>query len=169
MTRHIVFPTVSARNLQGLDVVLPDAFEGRRNVVIVAFQRQHQSLVDSWIPWLEEQSAADPDLRFYELPTIARMWAPVRRFIDGGMASAIRVPAILQRTLTIYGDVARITTPLEITDRSTVAVLLVDDSAAVLWSAGGGFDQAIAADLGRALDLARPDESSGDGERKGRS
>jgi hypothetical protein len=41
------FPQIDARNLQSLDVRLPDAFAGERNVVMIAFQRQHQSLVDS--------------------------------------------------------------------------------------------------------------------------
>ena len=50
-----------------------------------------------------EALATDPGLRFYEVPTIGRIWAPVRNFIDGGMASAIREPVILQRTLTVYG------------------------------------------------------------------
>lgn len=134
-----MFPSISARNLEGLDVVLPRAFAGERNVVMVAFQRQHQSLVDSWVPWLEREASADAGLRFFEIPTIGRMWAPARRFIDGGMAAAIRVPEILQRTFTIYGDVSRLTTPLGITDRSTITVLLVDSEGRVQWQDSGGF------------------------------
>jgi hypothetical protein len=33
-----VFPQVRARNLEGLDVDLPDAFVGDRNIVAIAFQ-----------------------------------------------------------------------------------------------------------------------------------
>jgi hypothetical protein len=146
-----IFPQVRARNLEGVDVDLPDAFVGDRNIVAVAFQRNHQSLVDSWVPWLEEQAAADPGLRFYELPTIGRIWAPVRNFIDGGMAAAIRVPAILQRTLTIYGDVNRVTQPLGIEDRSTIALLLVDGSGHVHWRGSGGFAARLAQDLETVL------------------
>jgi len=149
------FPRIDARNLQGLDVRLPEAFAGKRNVVMIAFQRQHQSLVDSWVPWLEQQSASDDGLRFYEIPTIGRMWAPARRFIDGGMAAAIRVPAILQRTFTVYGDVSRLTTPLGITDRSTITIALVDDEGHVRWQRTGGFTQDIAAELETALDVLR--------------
>ena len=104
----VSFPKLSARNLEGLDVTIPDTFEGDRNIVLVAFDRHHQELVDSWIPWLEEHAAADPGLRFYELPTIGRIWAPVRNFIDGGMAAAIREPVVLRRTLTVYGDVTKL-------------------------------------------------------------
>ena len=130
---------------------LPDAFVGDRNVVVVAFRRKHQALVDSWLPWLEEQVAADPGLRFYELPAIGRVWAPVRNIIDGGMAAAIRDPVVLQRTLTIYGDVDRLTVPLGIERRSTVAVLAVDASGTVRWSGEGGFDGRTSHELEAAL------------------
>jgi len=150
-----IFPMVEARDLEGRDVVLPTAFEGKRNVVIVAFRRKHQGLVDSWVPWLEARAADDPDLRFYELPTIGRIWAPVRPFIDGGMASAIVVPAVLRRTFTVYGDVRRLTGPLDITDQSTISLFLVDGSGAVRWSGTGGFDDGSAVALGKALDSLR--------------
>ena len=131
---------------------LPRDFDAERSVVIVAFQRRQQELVDSWVPWLEEQATADPGLRFYELPTIARIWAPARPFIDGGMAAAIRVPAVLQRTLTVYGDVRRLTGPLGITDRSTITILVVDRAGSVRWSGLGAFRPEVAASLREALD-----------------
>ena len=151
MAATCAFPRVRARNLEGVDVELPDGFAGDRNIVVVAFQRQHQRLVDSWVPWFDEQATDDPALRFYELPTIGRIWAPARNFIDGGMAAAIRDPVILRRTLTIYGDVNRVTRPLGIDDRSTITVLLVDASGHVLWQGRGGFDVSLAAELETVL------------------
>jgi hypothetical protein len=145
------FPPLRARNLEGLEVDLPGGFVGDNNLVVIAFRRDHQSLVDSWVPWFEAHAAAEPGLHFYEIPTIGRVWAPVRNFIDGGMASAIRVPVILQRTLTVYGDVNRVTRPLGIEDRSTIAVLLVDASGQVLWSASGGFTELLGLELQQAL------------------
>jgi hypothetical protein len=146
-----VFPQLLARNLEGLEVELPDAFVGHLNLVAIAFRREHQGLVDSWLPWFDQQTASHPDLRFYEVPTIGRVWAPVRNFIDGAMASAIREPVILQRTLTVYGDVSRVTTPLGIDDRSTIAVVLVDQSGHVLWLGHGRFSEPLAHDLEKAM------------------
>ena len=139
-------------------MTLPDAFEGDRNVVVVAFQRNHQELVDSWVPWLEQRAAKDPGLRFYELPTIGRIWAPVRNFIDGGMAASIREPVILQRTLTIYGDVNRLTRPLGVEDRSTISIFLVERSGSVLWRGAGRLDPDLAVDLDAALRASRRGE-----------
>ncbi len=96
-----------------------------------------------------------PGLRFYELPTIGRIWEPVRNLIDGGMAAAIRDPVILQRTLTIYGDVNRVTRPLGIDDRSTITVLLVDRDSQVRWHESGGFAAPLAEDLEAVLSEER--------------
>ena len=146
-----VFPRLRARDLEGLEVELPAAFDGHLNLVAIAFRREHQGLVDSWVPWFEQQATVHPGLRFYEVPTIGRVWAPVRNFIDGAMASAIREPVILQRTLTVYGDVSRVTAPLGIDDRSTIAVVLVDPSGHVLWLGRGGFSEPLAHDLETVL------------------
>jgi hypothetical protein len=151
----VTFPVLAARNLQGLDVMVPEAFAGELNVVIVAFQRNHQDLVDSWIPWLEERAETDPELRFYEIPTIGRIWAPVRNFIDGGMAASIREPVILQRTLTVYGDVNRLTRPLGIRDTSTISLFLVERGGAVRWHGTGRFEPATATSLDDALRASR--------------
>lgn len=151
------FPQIRARNLEGLDVELPAAFVGECNIVAVAFQRNHQTLVDSWVPWFEQRAAVDSGLRFYELPTIGRIWAPVRRFIDGGMAAAIREPRILQRTFTIYGDLDRVTRPLGIEDRSTISVFCVDRSGQVLWRGSGGYSEELVAEV-EAVMAARRSE-----------
>lgn len=146
---------MQARNLEGLDVTLPDAFTGERNIVAIAFRRQHQTLVDSWARWFDEVAPSDPGLRFYEVPTIGRIWAPARRFIDGGMASAIRIPEILQRTLTYYGDVSRVTRPLGITNTSTITIVCVDRLGSVLWSTRGGYTPEHALELEAVLSAHR--------------
>jgi hypothetical protein len=102
------------------------ACPGERNVVLIAFRRDQQRLVDSWVPWLEQRAAADPGLRFAELPALGLRWEPARPAIDGGMAAAIRGQAVGRRTLTVYTDLGRVTVPLGIDDRSTIWLCLMD-------------------------------------------
>ncbi len=149
---ELAFPDVAARDLEGRDVELPAAFTGRRNVAIVAFQREHQRLVDSWVPWLEDRAAVDPVFAFFEIPSISGRWSIARRFIDGGMAAAIRTPTVLQRTFTFYGDLQRLTGPLQIEDRDTIWLLVVDATGAVSWAERDEFTPAAAARVARALD-----------------
>jgi len=148
---QLVFPRLAARDLTGRDRELPVAFDGERNVVLVAFRREHQTAVDSWVPWLDAAAADDSGLRFYEVPTISDRWSPARRFIDGGMATSIGDPVVLRRTMTVYGDLRRLTDPLEITHRDDITVLLVDGSGGVRWRGSGPFDDALADQLAAAL------------------
>lgn len=147
------FPTVTGRNLLGADVRLPAELAGSPRVVILAFRQWQQSDVDSWVPFLEDRVLAEPDLRFYEVPAISGVWSPTRRFIDGGMAAAIREREVLERTVTYYGDLGKLTTPLGIEGRERIAVLVLDDDdgGGVVWQGGGPFSEAAGAELEEAL------------------
>ncbi|MGE5289539.1 MAG: hypothetical protein ACM3ML_20545 [Micromonosporaceae bacterium] len=147
----ISFPRLAARDLDGHEVTLPAGLPGEWNVVIIAFQRQQQAVVDSWVPWLQERAAAMPWLRFAELPAIGLQWQPARPVIDGGMAAAIRDQQTRRRTLTVYTDLRRVTAPLGIGDRSTIWLFLVDRAGRVRWRGSGGWDPATAAELAEAL------------------
>lgn len=148
---EIWFPRLNARDLDGRQVVLPAGLPGEWNVVIVAFRRQRQALVDSWAPWLEEQEAAIPGLGFVEVPAIGRRWQSARPVIDGGMAAAIRDRQTRQRTLTVYADLRRMTVPLGIADRDTIWLFLTDRAGRVRWRGSGGWDAATAAALAAVL------------------
>ena len=129
----VSLPQLAARDLSGREVALPAGLPGERNVVLIAFRRDQQQLVDSWVPRLEQRAAADPGLRFVELPALGLRWQPARSAIDGGMAAAIRDQAVRRRTLTVYTDLRRVTVPLGIDDRSTIWLCLVDRAGRVAW------------------------------------
>ena len=138
------FPRLRGRDLTGRTRWLPEAFEEQLSLVFVAFRREQQSAIDSWGPWLRRPVVADR-LAFFEVPVLARRWAPMRPVIDGGMAAAVRDEKARRRTLTVYGDVGRIAEALGIPDRSTVSIFLVDRNGHILDRATGPFDEAIAA------------------------
>lgn len=99
-------------------------------------------------------AAADPGLRFVELPALGLRWQPARPAIDGGMAAAIRDQAVRRRTLTVYTDLRRVTVPMGIDDRSAIWLCLVDRAGWVAWRGSGGLDPATAAALDTALATA---------------
>jgi hypothetical protein len=145
------FPRVTAHDLDRREVVLPAGLPGEWNVVIIAFRREQQELVDSWMPWLEQRAATDPRLGFVELPAIGMQWQLARPVIDGGMAAAVRDQETRRRTLTVYTDIRRVTVPLGISDRGTIWLFLVDRAGRVRWRGSGGRDAATAAALAAAL------------------
>lgn len=146
-TASIRFPRLAARDLEGRDVDLPDAFSGASNLVVVAFRREQQSMVDSWVGWYETVAAEHPSLRCYEVPVIATRWSLARALIDGGMAQAVRAQEARRRTLTVYTDVRRVTDALAVETTDTVTVLLVDADGRVRWRTTGPATEHAAAEL----------------------
>lgn len=153
MSRETVFPVLQARNLNGRRFILPAEFGGERNITIIAFQRQHQELVDSWFPLLDPLLARYADLRAYELPVIGSMYTLARSFIDGGMAAAIPDPAVRERTLTIYTDVRRVLASLQIASTATIVLLLVNRAGWISWRDEGPATRERAMRLERFLAL----------------
>lgn len=145
------FPTVEGRSLEDRAVVLPSGLEGERNLLAVAFHRTQQRDVDTWIPLFRELEARVPGLAGYEVPTISGGWSPLRRFIDGGMKAAIPDPLTRRRTVTVYGDVGRVTDGLGLTGRASIAVVLCDRTGEVTWMTTGPLTGAAPPELLAAL------------------
>jgi len=159
-TGAVGFPHLAARDLEGHALELPDDFSGTPNLVIVAFRREQQSMVDSWVAWFETIAAEHPTLRCYEIPVIATRWSPARPLIDGGMAQAVRAQEARRRTLTVYTDVRRVTDALAIDDTDTVTVLLVDSDGRLRWRTTGPVTEHAGA---RLLATLTVDASHNDG------
>lgn len=66
------FPSVKASNLEKRGFSLPADFEGDRNLLLVAFEREQQKDVDTWWRKMRRFEELDPGFHYYELPTIQR-------------------------------------------------------------------------------------------------
>lgn len=141
-------------SLQDEVVMLPGELEGRLNLLAVAFHRTQQRDVNTWIPLFRKLEDEVPGLAGYEIPTISGGWRPMRRFIDGGMKAAIPDPLTRRRTVTVYGDVGRVTRGLGLTGRGEIAVVLCDRKGKISWMARGPLPGEPPADLIRILDRA---------------
>ena len=142
------FPTLPGRDLEGRRRTLPDAFDAPWNLVLVAFRREQQSVVDEWVTWHRSVAGGRPGFEAWEVPVIGVRWAPARRFIDGGMARAVREQEARRHTLTVYTNLARATDDLEVSDTGVVQALLVDGGGVVRWrSTGTPTPDAVAAVL----------------------
>lgn len=141
------FPRAVGSNLEGREFVLPFDLEGKLNVVVIAFKREQQADVDSWMPFLGKTEATHPGLRVYELPTLARGYRLMQSFIDGGMRRGIPDVAVRAATITLYLDKAPFKRALRISDEGRIHLLLIDREGRVYWRAAGAFDPARAAEL----------------------
>lgn len=149
------FPSVEGSNLAGRRFRLPRDFEGRFNIVLIAFEMEHQTDVDTWVPLIKHLAAADPQVRYYELPTIWRM-NPVRQWIiDSGMRMGIPDPKTREATITLYLDRQAFCQALDLPHTRVIYVLLVDTEGEVLWRESGRFSEAKGQSLTQALAEAR--------------
>lgn len=148
------FPSVLGRDLLGNDYRLPEAFPAQVTVAVLAFKQWQQGQVDAWIGALADAGlpstplgAQNLERLVVELPVISGRYQPFRRFIDGGMATSIRDPQVLARTITIYGSVDAVCTPLRILSREAVSVRAVQRDGTVLWGTTGAASDHAVADL----------------------
>ena len=111
------FPSLIGTSLLGDEVRLPADLPAERTLVLCAFKQHQQAQVDRWIERAVRELgvaatplglAAGAGTAVIEVPCLGRQWRPMRRLIDGGMASSIAQPPILARTITVYGDVGAI-------------------------------------------------------------
>jgi hypothetical protein len=141
------FPNLIAENLNRNKIEIPSQLRGKLNVLIVAFQQWHQSLVDTWIPILAELAEENHEFDFYELPTIRKMNFIFRGFIDGGMRGGIKSIDTRGRTITLYIDKTPFKETLEIATEDTIHVFLVNKQGKIFWRSEGEIDQEKAQSL----------------------
>ncbi len=135
-------PTVKGRSLAGSELAVPGGLAGETNILLLAFHQWHQRDIDAWIAALsdagiptspphDERGRATSErvpVVLYEIPMLGGKWQPFRGFIDGGMASSIKVPAILARTVTVYGQIGDVERALELPDRRHVYAAVERDA-----------------------------------------
>ncbi len=150
------FPLVRGSNLEGRKFALPADFEGETNLVLVAFQRWHQDLVDTWVPVARELKKADPRFTYYELPTIYRGNPLFRFWLDNAMAGGIPDVAARRATITLYLDKPEFRRALAIPDEKTIHLYLVDRDGRIHWQAEGALTKQTEQSLRTALKKRLP-------------
>lgn len=120
------FPVIEAESLRGRTLRLPADFKGSRNLLLVAYQREQQADLDTWLAVLDTLAPQLPDFAYYELPTIGSSFKWMRAVIDGGMRNGIPDRAQRDRTITLYLDVDWFRAQIGTAGHDSIAALLVD-------------------------------------------
>ena len=146
-----MFPRVHGDNLERRPFTLPDEFDGERNLVLIAFQREQQFDIDTWMPTAQRLAQGHPDFRYYELPTISRNLPLARWWLDGAMRAGISDRGAREATITLYVDKGAFREALRLPREDTIYALLVDRGGRVLWRAEGAATPEKVRELERAL------------------
>ena len=151
-----MFPLAKGSNLESREFVLPEDFEGDLNLVLIAFQREQQADVDTWLPMAGELEGEYEGLRYYELPTIRKVNRAYQWFINNGMRMGIKDPKARERTITLYLDKRSFRGALGLPHEGTIYALLVKPNGEVLWMVQGVSSKAKKMALIQAIERELP-------------
>ena len=157
------FPLVSGYSLQREEYQFPADFGGELNLLLVPFQRQQQRDVNTWIPTAQTLEKTYPGLMYYELPTIYRLPALSRTFINEGMRAGIPDQTARERTVTLYLDKSAFKGALGIETEDQIQLFLVDREGVILWRETGRHSAEKEGDLITVLDEIKNSGTSGGG------
>jgi hypothetical protein len=145
------FPIVTGANLLRRKVTLPADLEGELNILLIAFQRWQQSVIDTWVQFAMQLEETTEGVSYYELPVIQRMNVLARTFINEGMRAGIPDQVARERTITLYVDKVAFRQALELPSEEDIYVLLVDREGNVIWKEEGTFSPEKGEELAEEL------------------
>ena len=136
------FPNVTADSLAGTKESIPESCRGKVTLVTVAFLRESQSQLDSWLNPFYEKFGSRDGFMFYEAPMISSGYKFMKFVIDGGMRGGI--PSFKHKhVVTMYGDVEKYLTALHLDPRYGYAFLLDREGSIVFQAQGVATGQSL--------------------------
>lgn len=130
------FPELKAETLSGIDLKYPDDVKGKITLILMAFKRETQRKIDSWLAPFSKAFESDTSIQFFEIPMLATGWKLMSPIIDGGMRSGI--PRHKHGNVTtFYGNINTYCERLSIEDRSDAYVFLLDKDGVIQWRSSG--------------------------------
>ncbi|MDZ7265586.1 MAG: mitochondrial ATPase complex subunit ATP10, partial [candidate division KSB1 bacterium] len=130
------FPELKAESLSGIEIKYPDDVKGKITLILMAFKRETQRQIDSWLEPFSKTFEGDSSVQFFEIPMLAGGWRLMSPIIDGGMRSGIPKQKHGNVT-TYYGDVNKYCELLSIADKSDGYVFLLDQNGVIQWRSSG--------------------------------
>lgn len=131
------FPVLQGRNLERVDVAIPQELPGQLKLIVFGFEREHQRAINTWIPRCEALESQVQGFRFFEVPFLAGRYRLFRSWIDGGMRRGISDPAARKRTITVYGGRSAAMNQLGVKDLGMIHLFLIAPTGEILWKSEG--------------------------------
>jgi hypothetical protein len=116
-------------------VTIPQAAKGKVTLIMVAFLRESQPQIDSWLGPFTRTFGGREGFTFYEIPMISSGYRFMSFMIDSGMRSGIPKEKH-DNVVTYYGNIEKYTKALQIDPRSG-HVFLLDREGIIRWQARG--------------------------------
>jgi len=142
-------PTIQAKTLADRTVTLPQDLPGEKTLAIIAFGKDQQPNIDTWVQGLNLKNSTEA---WVELPVINPGITFVRNFIDGGMRMNVRDEVMRNRIITLYTDRVLFLKSMGLPQKTeSIFVVIVTRQGKVLASVEGDYSEEKAAVLNVAF------------------
>lgn len=131
------FPKVNGSNLEGKEVNIPVDLEGKTKLLLVAFKREQQDDVNTWLSSTVDLLKKYPDFSVYEIPTIKEMNFLMRFNINNGMRYGIPSEEQREKTITLFIDKEKFKKALAIESEDEIHAFLLNENHEILWRTQG--------------------------------
>lgn len=146
-----IFPEVSGRNLKRKKLTFPADFPARYTLVLMAFYRQQQLDIDTWMPFVSQLEQDYENLAYVELPVVYRMGPIGQLMLNEGMRAGIPDQKARQRTITLYLNKSKFLSSMGIDSQEMIHILLVSRDGKIYFRESGRFSDEKGAVLVEAL------------------
>lgn len=141
------FPALKGTNLQGIEIDVPAGLQGKRRLVAVAFLREHQDDVDTWVAHFAELKKTHPELTLYEIPMVYKGSVFFRFWLNNGMRAGIPNEQTRRSTITVYTDVEAFLKEVGAQSNREIQVFLLDEEGAIVGRTAGAYTAEKATEL----------------------
>jgi hypothetical protein len=131
-------PMLHARDLNGHRRILPDDLPAKKTLLLIAFKRQQQESVDSWIGGLDLNSPHN-NISWLELPLLHKGWKWIAPWINQGMRYGITEKKLRAHVVTIYTDRSSFLKAMGLTSTQLIAAVVVDPDGRILETVLGDY------------------------------
>jgi hypothetical protein len=142
-------PELKTETLAERELTLPKDLPGEKSLILMAFEREQQKNVDTWINGMK---LADSPIPWIETPVINPQNRLFRAFINGGMRRGITDEKSRERTITLYTDRLALLKAMGLPEiTTTIYAVVVDRTGNVLAKVEGDYTKEKADTLIAAL------------------
>ena len=149
LTTERIFPSMQVKNLADETKAFPKEFPSERTLLLIAFEREQQDMLDNWSAKLDLRKPGAPE--WLELPVIDDPGAFMRWFVDTGMKSGIPDPTVRARVFTIYTPREAFVRHLGLPDAKQVHLVIADRTGRILFHVSGEWTAAKELSLRAAI------------------
>lgn len=136
-SRPAVFPPIVSYSLDHAKLNLPADFVGQLDLLLISFEPEQQTQIDTWMPVAEGFQHTNFNFRWYRLPVSSRENIVFRWWENSSMRSDESDPETWPWIVPLYVDKDSFRHSLQISGEHQIVELLVNKQGKVLWRATG--------------------------------